>query len=76
MPPATLDAFRDHGIARPTLQTDLEQARADLTRLAELGVDLGVIADKLQEEGVQKFVDSFEALAGAIATKREELLAG
>jgi len=76
VPPATLDAFRDHGIARPTLQTGLEQARADLTRLAELGVDLGLITDKLQEEGVRKFIDSFETLTGAIAKKREALLAG
>ena len=76
VPPATLQAFLDHGAASLTLETGVGEARAQLARLAELGVDLGGITQKLQDDGVASFARSFEALMTSIAEKREKLLAG
>ncbi len=75
VPPATLNAFRDHGTVAPALEVGLAQARAQLDRLAELGVDLEGVTHKLQDEGVAKFAKSFESLMTTIAEKREQLLA-
>jgi transaldolase/glucose-6-phosphate isomerase len=82
VPPATLNAFRDHGTVAPTLgagpaaELALYGARIQLARLAQLGVDLSVITQNLQDEGVTKFAQSFEALMSSIAQKRDQLLAG
>ena len=76
VPPATLNAFRDHGTIAPTLEADMDEARAQLARLAEVGVDLDAVTQQLQDEGVSKFAKSFEALMASIAEKREQLLAG
>jgi transaldolase/glucose-6-phosphate isomerase len=76
VPPATLRAFLDHGTVAPTLEAGLAEARAHLARLAELGVDLDAITQKLQDDGVDAFAKSFETLMAGIAEKREKLLAG
>jgi transaldolase len=62
VPPATLNAFRDHGTVAPTLEAGLEEARIQLARLAELGVDFDAITQKLQDDGVAAFAKSFESL--------------
>jgi transaldolase len=76
VPPATLQAFLDHGQVASTLESDLDEARAGLGRLAELGIDLDAVTEKLQEEGVAAFAESFEALMAGIAEKREKLQTG
>ncbi|MBC8449097.1 MAG: bifunctional transaldolase/phosoglucose isomerase [Chloroflexi bacterium] len=76
VPPATLNAFRDHGTVALTLEAGLDEARAQLSRLAEVGVHLDAVTQQLQDEGVAKFAKSFEALMDSIAEKREQLLAG
>ena len=76
IPPATLQAFIDHGTVSRSLDEDLEAAEAHLERLSAMGLDLVSISDDLQEEGVSAFARSFEALMNAIALKRERLLAG
>jgi transaldolase/glucose-6-phosphate isomerase len=76
VPPATLDFFRDHGTVALTLEAGLDEARADLVRLAELGVDLEVLTQKLQDDGVAAFGKSFDALMASVAEKRDKLLAG
>ena len=77
VPPATLDAFRDHGQAPgTTVQQGHAQADEALARLAKLGIDLNVITDKLQADGVASFAASFEQLLAALEEKREVLLAG
>jgi transaldolase len=64
MPPATLAAFRDHGIARDQLTGSGPQAQATLTELATAGVDLDEVTDRLHD-GVAKFGASMdELLAG------------
>jgi len=75
VPPATLQAFLDHGTVAPTLEAGLDEARAHLARLAELGIDLDAITQQLQDEGVAAFAGSFEALLASIAEKRNRLLA-
>ena len=75
VPPATLTAYLDHGKVAPTLETGLDQALAQLSRLAELGVDLDEITQKLQDDGVAAFAAAFEGLMSSIAEKRARLLA-
>jgi transaldolase/glucose-6-phosphate isomerase len=70
VPPATMDAFRDHGAIEPdAIEHDLDAAKATLTTLAGLGIDLDQITSKLIVEGVQKFDDAFDELLGAIAER-------
>ncbi|MFQ5840059.1 MAG: bifunctional transaldolase/phosoglucose isomerase [Candidatus Methylomirabilales bacterium] len=74
MPPATLNAFRDHGRVRATLDDGLEAAGAALARVAELGVDLDAITETLQKDGVAAFAQSFELLLATLEEKREAIL--
>jgi transaldolase len=64
MPLETIDAYQDHGDASPTpfTQGDIEQARADLDRLAEVGVDYDDVVQVLEDEGVSKFSKSWQEL--------------
>lgn len=75
-PPATLEAFRDHGIVSSALETGLENAGEQLERLKRLGVDLEAITEKLQEDGVDAFAKSFRSLRQVIADKAGTLGGG
>jgi transaldolase/glucose-6-phosphate isomerase len=75
VPPATLQAYLDHGAVASTLGVGLEEARAHLAHLAELGVDLDAITKQLEDEGVAAFAKSFETLLASIATKQDRLQA-
>jgi transaldolase len=75
MPPETIDAFRDHGIARAALGEGLTEARGQLAELAALGVSLEAATDELLADGVAKFVEPFRKLLAAIAAKTSELAA-
>ena len=74
MPPATMDAFRDHGTARTTIEDDLDGAARTLAALAKLGIDLGQITDRLVVEGVQLFADAADKLIEAVEKKRVKIL--
>ncbi len=77
VPPATLDAFRDHGrVAGNTVEQGQAEAEETLKRLAKLGIDLNAITESLQADGVSSFAASFEQLLGALEEKRKGLLAG
>lgn len=76
LPPETLDAFLDHGNAARTVDADVEQARQDLARLADLGIDLGDVTSQLLGEGVDAFADSFDELMSGIAEKAAALAGG
>lgn len=74
MPPATLDAFRDHGEIRgDTVCENVEEAMDQLARLHDLGIHLGEITEQLQVEGVASFSDSFDGLLETLDQKRLEL---
>lgn len=70
MPPATMDAFRDHGTVAQTLTADVDDARHVLAEAERLGLDLQGVTDTLVEEGVASFAKAFDDLLGAIAKKQ------
>ncbi|MBT5318307.1 MAG: transaldolase, partial [Chloroflexi bacterium] len=72
-PPATLDAFLDHGEVSERVTVGVDDARAQIARLEELGISLDGITDELLTAGVKTFADAFEGLLGVIATRRSEL---
>jgi transaldolase/glucose-6-phosphate isomerase len=76
MPPATMDAVRDHGEIMPTIETDLAGAKALLAKLPALGLSLDAITDALVIDGVQQFADAADKLYGAVAGKRTQVLDG
>ncbi len=73
MPMKTLEAFLDHGKVEPTIEPDLNEARAVFANLATLGIDMEQVADELEVDGVQKFVDSYHDLLKTIEQRRAEL---
>jgi transaldolase len=70
MPPATIDAFREGGTVGHTLEADVEAAEEALAKLAELGIDLAAITEKLQDDGVDAFASAFEVLLNTIEEKK------
>ena len=73
MPPATIDAFRDHGQVRASLDEGLDEAESVFRRLANLGIDMNAATEKLQVDGVKLFADSFDTLMKSLVSKRESL---
>jgi len=73
VPPATLDAFRDHGDVAPTLDEDIGGARHTLMALDEMGIDFKAVTDELQEQGVKLFCDSYDQARETIRQKSETL---
>ena len=73
MPPATMDAFRDHGQPRLSVTEGVEEAREIQTRLAALGIDFNEVGETLQQEGVESFSKSFEELLAAIKKRRDAI---
>ena len=77
IPPATMDAFREHGEVVPdVIDQDVTGARAVLAELERRGISLKEVTDELVTEGVQQFADAFDKLFGAIARQRRALLEG
>jgi transaldolase len=74
MPKETIEAFQDHGEVRPTLEEGLDEARQLFDELARAGIDYDDVTRVLEEEGVQKFADSFDELLDGIRAKRGELV--
>jgi transaldolase/glucose-6-phosphate isomerase len=75
VPPATLDAFRDHGNAQMTITQGLEEAQAHFAELKALGISMSTITKELEDEGVKAFADAFKTLLGAIEERRISALA-
>jgi transaldolase len=73
MPPATLDAFRDHGITRRTVDAEVAAADQLLADLAALGIDLDAVTDRLLVEGLASFQKSFDTLIAGIDAKTATL---
>jgi transaldolase / glucose-6-phosphate isomerase len=76
MPPATMDAFRDHGKPRASLEEGVEEARDIVKRLAAAGIDLIAVGEELQKEGVESFAKSFEDLSAVISGRRAAIVDG
>ena len=73
MPPATFDAFRDHGVTARTVDADLAAADAVLDELAALGLPLDAVTDRLLADGLAAFQKSFDSLIAGIAAKTAAL---
>jgi transaldolase/glucose-6-phosphate isomerase len=76
VPPATLDAFRDHGKLRDSLEENVEDAARVLDELAKSGISLDAITAELVVDGVKLFADAADKLYGAVAHKRATSLGG
>jgi len=76
MPPATIDAFRDHGEVRgATAKQDVDRSRRDVTMLAELGIDLADLTRQLEEDGIKQFSDAFDTLTSETDKKAQTIRA-
>ena len=74
MPPATIDAFVDHGdVGKAALTDDVATARDDIASLADFGIDFDDITAELKVAGVKAFQDSFDDLLATVAEKINRL---
>jgi len=67
IPPATYDAFRDHGKPRASLEENVAAAEATMQGLEKAGISMKAATDKLTEAGVKQFADAFDTLLAAVA---------
>jgi len=74
MPASTLDAFRDHGKVRATIEEGLAESRQVMAQLAEVGIDFAAVTRKLEEQGVEAFAIDYQKLLNSIAEKRAQVL--
>jgi transaldolase len=74
MPKKTIEAVKDHGDIRPTLEEGVEEAKQLLGRLREDGLDYEDVTDSLEQEGIQKFADPFNELLDEIKNKGRQLV--
>lgn len=73
-PPATIEAFEDHGTVKAgSLTSDVLGAQQDIDTLGRIGVDFDAITDQLQADGVRAFADAYTSLLDAIATKQADI---
>ncbi len=76
IPPATLAAFRDHGVVRPVLDEGLDEAEQALAELEAAGISLDTVTDELLADGVRLFAEAFDRLMEVVGRARTEILAG
>ncbi|HEY3928908.1 MAG TPA: bifunctional transaldolase/phosoglucose isomerase [Candidatus Koribacter sp.] len=76
MPPATIDAWRDHGKPAATLEVGMDKAPELFAKLKAFGIDFQKVTDKLTADGVRSFSQSFVDLMRAIEQRREMSLPG
>ncbi len=74
MPPATMDAFRDHGQPKEALTEGVADAKEVLATAERLGLNLGKVTHDLVEDGVKLFAKAADDLLGAVAAKRNAML--
>ncbi len=74
IPLQTITAFKDHGTARDTLASTLEQARDVQKRLQSSGINMDDLCQQIQDDGVKAFADSYDILIASIEKKRRGFL--
>ncbi|MCG6954591.1 MAG: transaldolase, partial [Gemmatimonadetes bacterium] len=74
MPDRTIAAFADHGVVEDTLTGGVDEARRTFEALDDVGIDMAAVTEQLMNEGVQKFMDSFDALLTTITDERARSL--
>ena len=76
MPPATMDAYRDHGRPRASLEEDVAAAKTVMDALPAAGISIDAVTAKLVEDGVRLFADAADQLYAAVQKKRRTVLGG
>ncbi|MEP0804949.1 MAG: bifunctional transaldolase/phosoglucose isomerase [Chloroflexota bacterium] len=71
VPPQTLEAFKDHGVAEVTLVRGLDEARDAIAQLEALGISMDIVTQELEDEGVKAFADAFTQLLATIDERRK-----
>jgi transaldolase/glucose-6-phosphate isomerase len=74
MPPATMDAFRDHGTARASLEEDIPGAKAVMAALPGAGISMADVTKKLVVDAVGLFADAADQLYASVQKKRQMVL--
>ncbi|MGB8064737.1 MAG: transaldolase [Candidatus Sulfotelmatobacter sp.] len=72
MPPATIDAFRDHGRLRNSLTEDVAGAQKVMDDLGRSGISMKEVTDKLTDDGVKLFADAFDKLLAAVEKSTQQ----
>ena len=72
LPIATIDAFRDHGNAAETLTQNIEEANTTMEELKNKGIDINIITEKLETEGIEKFNQAYEKLIKSIDDQKRK----
>jgi transaldolase len=72
VPPQTINAYRDHGNPKLTIELDLKKANRVLESLPELGIDIDMVTQQLEDEGIGKFNEPFDKLMEALAKKSQK----
>lgn len=73
MPLETIENFRDHGKVRFSVEDDIQQAKDEFAELEKVGIHYDQVTKQLQDEGVQKFADSFHELFKGIESKKQTI---
>ena len=74
MPPATIEAYRDHGETARTVDADFAGAERTMRELASVGVDMKDVTDKLLSDGLASFQKSFDSLTAGLEKKHSQLV--
>jgi len=74
LPPATLAAFRDHGVAKESIEDNLDQERTRLRQLEQAGISLDEVTAHVLDDAVRLFVEPFEKLLKTIESRRLEII--
>ncbi len=74
LPPATMDAFRDHGVVARTVDMDIDSATTDIAALEQAGISLDDVTSQLLREGVSSFQRSFDTLLAGLSRKTASLV--
>lgn len=73
MPPNTIDAFRDHGEVKRTVDAELDRARAEIAAIEKAGIAMEQVTAKLLADGLASFQKSFDSLLAGLAKKSQQL---
>jgi transaldolase/glucose-6-phosphate isomerase len=74
VPPQTLEAFRDHGKVKVTIEKDLDEARKAFSDLEAIGISIQKVTQELEEEGVAAFSEAYDSLLATVKIRREDAL--
>jgi transaldolase len=73
MPPATIEAFRNHGVVARTVDENVREAERVMAQLAEVGIDFDDVTDTLLADGLASFQKSFDSLIAGLERKTKTL---